>query len=90
MQMFSEMAGPVKYSFLSSDEPHSGPLPLLDLMQRTALQFDTSATAVIMTRHQTRAKYENLLGGSQEVESKCVASAIKPRYQSSFGAHIHA
>jgi hypothetical protein len=40
----------------------------------TDFQFDTSATAVIMTRHQTRAKYENLLKGSQEVESKCVGN----------------
>lgn len=34
------------------------------------MQFDTSATAVIMTRNVTRDKYDALLGGTQLVESK--------------------
>ena len=33
-------------------------------------QFDTSATAVIMTGVSTKAKYEALLNGTQQVESK--------------------
>ncbi|CAC5418727.1 HFM1 [Mytilus coruscus] len=32
-------------------------------------QFDTTATAVIMTKNQTKAKYENLLNGTQVIES---------------------
>eukprot|EP00057_Strongylocentrotus_purpuratus_P010440 XP_011664914.1 PREDICTED: probable ATP-dependent DNA helicase HFM1 [Strongylocentrotus purpuratus] len=32
-------------------------------------QFDTSATAVIMTKHKTKGKYDNLLAGTEEIES---------------------
>ncbi|XP_071110692.1 probable ATP-dependent DNA helicase HFM1 [Haliotis cracherodii] len=32
-------------------------------------QFDTSATAVIMTKSDTKSKYENLMNGTQRIES---------------------
>ncbi|XP_041453765.1 probable ATP-dependent DNA helicase HFM1 [Lytechinus variegatus] len=32
-------------------------------------QFDTTATAVIMTKHKTKMKYDNLLNGTEEIES---------------------
>ncbi|XP_071476850.1 probable ATP-dependent DNA helicase HFM1 [Diadema antillarum] len=32
-------------------------------------QFDTTATAVIMTKQKTKFKYENLLNGTEEIES---------------------
>ena len=32
-------------------------------------QFDTSAVAVIMTQHATKSLYQNLIGGSQIIES---------------------
>jgi len=34
-------------------------------------QFDTSATAVIMTKSSQQQKYQNLVGGKQIIESRC-------------------
>lgn len=33
-------------------------------------QFDTSASAVIMTKMENRSKYERLVGGKQIIESR--------------------
>ncbi|XP_066533926.1 probable ATP-dependent DNA helicase HFM1 isoform X2 [Hoplias malabaricus] len=40
-------------------------------------QFDTSATAVIMTRSQTRDKYLQLLSGSETIESSLHANLVE-------------
>eukprot|EP00117_Sycon_ciliatum_P004459 scpid34487/ scgid4280/ Probable ATP-dependent DNA helicase HFM1 len=40
-------------------------------------QFDTSATAVIMTRHETRKKYETLVSGTQMIESSLHHSMVE-------------
>ncbi|KAL4219964.1 ATP-dependent DNA helicase MER3 [Mactra antiquata] len=40
-------------------------------------QFDTSATAVIMTKNTTKSKYENLINGTQVIESSLHKNLIE-------------
>ena len=53
------------------------------------VQFDTSATAVIMTRNSTRNRYEALLGGTQLVESKLVCFIVFVIVLSKTSSSVH-